>query len=87
MSTHVGEVLLDVRELNVEFPTPDGVVQAVDRLSFSLSRGETLGIVGESGSGKSVTNLALLGLIRGRSVSGEILFKGRDLLTIRRRSS
>jgi peptide/nickel transport system ATP-binding protein len=74
--------LLDVRELTVEFPTPDGVVHAVDRLSFSLHRGETLGVVGESGSGKSVTNLALLGLIRGAQISGEALFKGRDLLSI-----
>jgi peptide/nickel transport system ATP-binding protein len=77
-----GELLLDVRELTVEFPTADGVVHAVDRLSFSLHRGETLGVVGESGSGKSVTNLALLGLIRGAQISGEALFKGRDLLSL-----
>jgi peptide/nickel transport system ATP-binding protein len=77
-----GELLLDVRDLSVEFATPDGVVHAVDRLSFSLHRGETLGVVGESGSGKSVTNLALLGLIRGARISGEALFKGRDLLSI-----
>jgi peptide/nickel transport system ATP-binding protein len=78
----LGEVLLDVRDLTVEFPTPDGVVHAVDRLSFTLRRGETLGIVGESGSGKSVSNLALLGLIRGARISGEALFKGFDLLSL-----
>jgi peptide/nickel transport system ATP-binding protein len=82
VSTHRGDVLLDVRELDVRFPTPDGVVHAVDRLSFSLRRGETLGLVGESGSGKSVTNLALMGLIRGAQISGEALFEGRDLLSL-----
>ena len=55
--------LLDVRNLTVRFPTSDGVVQAVSDLSFTLRRGETLGIVGESGSGKSVTNLAIMGLL------------------------
>jgi peptide/nickel transport system ATP-binding protein len=82
VSAQRGDVLLEVRELNVEFATPDGIVHAVDRLSFTLRRGETLGLVGESGSGKSVTNLALLGLIKGAQISGEILFKGRDLLSI-----
>ncbi len=81
MSTR-GDLLLDVRDLSVEFSTADGVVHAVDHLSFSLRRGETLGLVGESGSGKSVTNLALLGLIRGARISGEALFKGRNLLSI-----
>jgi peptide/nickel transport system ATP-binding protein len=77
-----GEVLLEVRNLSVRFPTPDGVVNAVDDLSFTLHRGETLGIVGESGSGKSVTNLAILGLINRKSaqVEGEAIFQGRDLL-------
>jgi peptide/nickel transport system ATP-binding protein len=76
------ELLLDVRDLVVQFPTADGIVNAVSGLSFTLSRGETLGIVGESGSGKSVTNLAILGLLNQKrsKVSGEILLHGKDLL-------
>ena len=58
-----GKLLLDVRGLTVRFPTADGVVQAVSDVSFTLSRGETLGVVGESGSGKSVSNLAIMGLL------------------------
>ena len=67
----------------VEFPTPDGVVHAVDGLTFTVHRGETLGIVGESGSGKSVTNLALLGLLnRERTrISGTARFMGQDLIS------
>ncbi len=82
MSSRLGEVLIEVNDLTVEFPTPDGVVHAVDKLSFTVSRGETFGIVGESGSGKSVTNLAILGLHNPKRtvISGEILFQGRDLL-------
>ncbi len=78
------EKLLDVRDLAVRFPTNDGVVRAVDGISFTLSRGETLGIVGESGSGKSVSNLAIMGLHnRARTqIDGEILFQGRDLLKL-----
>ncbi len=78
------KLLLDVKELTVRFPTSDGVVQAVSDVSFSLSRGETLGVVGESGSGKSVSNLAIMGLLnRARTaIGGEVLFKGRDLLTL-----
>ena len=77
-----GELLLDVRDLAVQFPTADGIVNAVSGLSFTLSRGETLGIVGESGSGKSVTNLAILGLLNSKRslITGEILLHGRDLL-------
>jgi peptide/nickel transport system ATP-binding protein len=80
MSEH--KTLLDVRDLQVHFPTPDGVVRSVDGLSFSLAPGHTLGIVGESGSGKSVTSQAILGLHRGTRarVSGSIVFDGVDLL-------
>jgi peptide/nickel transport system ATP-binding protein len=75
---------LSVRDLKVHFPTADGVVKAVDGLSFDLERGKTLGIVGESGSGKSVSSSAILGLHRRTKakVTGEILLEGTDLLTI-----
>ena len=74
--------LLEVNALNVAFDTPDGSVRAVRDLSFSLERGQTLGIVGESGSGKSVSVQTILGLTRGASVRirGEALFEGEDLL-------
>ena len=76
--------LLEVRNLSVRFRTRDGVVQAVSDLSFTLKRGETLGIVGESGSGKSVTSLAIMGLLNRNfaDVTGEILFEGTDLLKL-----
>ena len=82
--TSDSRLLLDVRELTVRFPTSDGVVQAVSDVSFTLSRGETLGVVGESGSGKSVSNLAIMGLLnRARTaIAGEVLYEGRDLLTL-----
>ncbi|MET8677600.1 ABC transporter ATP-binding protein [Streptomyces sp. NPDC004647] len=72
---------LSVRDLYVHFSTEDGIVKAVDGLSFDLERGQTLGIVGESGSGKSVTNLSILGLHdpRNTEVSGEILLDGQEL--------
>jgi peptide/nickel transport system ATP-binding protein len=79
----VPEPLLSIRDLVVEFRTEDGVVHAVDGISYDVFPGETLGIVGESGSGKSVSTLALLGLIPqppGRIVSGTAMFKGIDLL-------
>jgi peptide/nickel transport system ATP-binding protein len=80
----VAEKLLEVRDLKVHFNTQDGVVKAVDGVSFSAARGETFGIVGESGSGKSVTNLTAMGLInkKNATISGQVLFKGRDLLTL-----
>ena len=65
---------LSVENLVVHFPTPDGIVQATNGLSYTLERGKTLGIVGESGSGKSVSSSAILGLHRGTSaqVGGQI---------------
>jgi oligopeptide/dipeptide ABC transporter ATP-binding protein len=84
----VAEPLLSIRELAVEFRTEDGIVHAVDGISYEVFPGETLGIVGESGSGKSVSTMALLGLIPqppGRIVSGTAMFKGRDLLKMRRK--
>ena len=75
--------LLEVRNLNVRFATPDGEVHAVRNLSFELDRGETLGVVGESGSGKSQTVLSLIGLLadNGRA-SGTALFDGQDLFNL-----
>jgi peptide/nickel transport system ATP-binding protein len=80
----LADVLLEVNDLRVHFNTPDGVVKAVDGLSFQLNRGETLGVVGESGSGKSVSFLTVMGLINKKTadVSGEIIFQGRDLLKL-----
>ena len=74
--------LLEVKDLHVSFPTPDGLVKAVGGLSFSVERGKTLGIVGESGSGKSVSTQTIMGLTQGARVTGEALFEGRDLLTM-----
>ena len=80
----MAEPLLEVKNLTVHFPTDDGLVKAVDGVSFSLLPGETLGVVGESGSGKSVSFLTVMGLIdRERAqVDGEIIFQGQDLLTL-----
>ncbi|HLA17194.1 MAG TPA: ABC transporter ATP-binding protein [Candidatus Limnocylindrales bacterium] len=78
--------LLEVRDLRTEFATDDGVVHAVNGVSFHVDDGETLAIVGESGSGKSVTMLSVMRLVPqppGRIVSGEVRFEGRDLLTLR----
>jgi peptide/nickel transport system ATP-binding protein len=74
--------LLEVNELKVRFRTEDGIVRAVDGVSFELDRGQVLGIVGESGSGKSVTAMTLLGLTRDRNTEfeGQVVYKGRDLL-------
>jgi peptide/nickel transport system ATP-binding protein len=78
------EPLLRVEDLRVEFPTEDGVVHAVDGISYDVRAGSTLGIVGESGSGKTVAVLTVLGLTRraGARISGRILFERRDLLAL-----
>lgn len=75
------ETLLDVKNLKTYFYTENGVVPSVDGISFSVRKGETVGIVGESGCGKSVTSLSILNLIRspGKIVEGEIIFNGEDL--------
>ena len=81
----MAEALLSVRDLKTYFYTDEGVVRAVDGLSYDLHRGETLGIVGESGSGKSVHALSIMRLIPtppGKIVGGQILFEGRDLLKL-----
>ncbi|HUH81641.1 MAG TPA: ABC transporter ATP-binding protein [Solirubrobacteraceae bacterium] len=78
------EPLLRVEDLRVEFHTEDGVVHAVDGITYQVLPGKTLGIVGESGSGKTVASMTVLGLTRhqGAEVSGRILFEGRDLVTM-----
>ena len=75
-------MLLDVKDLRTYFRTDDGIVKAVDGVSFTVEKGQTVGIVGESGSGKSVTCLTIMGLNPKRSaiISGEALFNGEDLL-------
>jgi oligopeptide/dipeptide ABC transporter ATP-binding protein len=79
-----GPPLLEVRDLSVSFRTQDGTVHAVDNVSFTVNRGEVLGIVGESGSGKSVTAMTLMRLILDQNAvfSGEVLFDGRDLMQL-----
>jgi len=81
---NTAESLLDVRNLRTYFLIDAGDVRAVDGISFSMAKGERLGVVGESGSGKSVTAASIMGLIEppGAIVGGEILFRGRDLLTL-----
>src|SRR6478672_7204527 len=77
--------ILTVNNLKTYFQTEDGVVKAVDGITFELEKGETLGIVGESGSGKSVTNLSIMRLIQdppGRIVGGRIVFDGVDLMEV-----
>src|SRR5829696_10435898 len=85
LTTTTNGNLLEVKNLRTYFDTDDGIVKAVDDVSFELKRGETLGIVGESGSGKSVTNLSIIRLIPdppGRIVSGEIIFDGLDVMAL-----
>lgn len=77
--------LLEVQNLETQFKTQDGVVKAVNNVSFHVDRGETLGIVGESGSGKSVTSLSVMRLIPtppGKIAGGKILFDGENLLDL-----
>jgi oligopeptide/dipeptide ABC transporter ATP-binding protein len=82
------DVVLDVRNLSTQFATKWGTVKAVDDVSYSVRRGETLGVVGESGSGKSVTALSIMRLVpepAGRIVGGEVILNGRDLLQLSER--
>jgi oligopeptide transport system ATP-binding protein len=79
------DVILQVKDLKTYFTVDEGLVKAVDGVSFDLHKGETLGIVGESGSGKSVTNLSIIKLIPnppGKIAGGEVLFHGKDILTM-----
>ena len=75
-------VILEVKNLNVEFTTDDGIVHAVNNVSYTVERGKTLAIVGESGSGKSVSSLAVMGLLTGSnsSITGEVFFNGNELV-------
>ncbi|MBI0380477.1 ABC transporter ATP-binding protein, partial [Streptomyces albiflaviniger] len=77
--------LLDVRDLRVEFRTRDGIAEAVGGVSYAVAAGRTLAVLGESGSGKSVTAQAIMGILDsppGRITGGQVLFQGRDLLTM-----
>ncbi|MEV7287273.1 ABC transporter ATP-binding protein [Streptomyces sp. NPDC093252] len=79
-------MLLEVRDLHVEFRTRDGIAKAVNGVSYAVDEGETLAVLGESGSGKSVTAQAVMGILDtppGRITGGEILFRGRDLLKLK----
>ena len=79
------EPLLYVKDLSIDFQTEAGMVRAVDEISFTVHRGEIVGLVGESGAGKSLTSEAILRLIRCPPgvLSGQILYRGTDLLTLK----
>ncbi len=84
-SATVGGTLLDVRNLSTQFVTRDGVVRAVDDVSWDVQEGETVALVGESGCGKSVSALSIMRLVSqpaGQITGGQVMFKGRDLLTL-----
>ena len=74
--------ILDVRDLTVEIPTEDGIVHAVNKVSFSVEKGSLFGIAGESGSGKSVLTQAIMGFLLNAAISGKATFEGNDLLTL-----
>ena len=80
----MSEPLLSVEDLRVSFRTDDGVVHAVDGISYTVEAGKTLGIVGESGSGKTVSSLTTLGLTRSRGsqIEGRIMFEGQDMVAM-----
>jgi peptide/nickel transport system ATP-binding protein len=80
----MADPLLSVEDLRVSFHTDDGVVHAVDGISYTVEKGKTLGIVGESGSGKTVSSLTTIGLTRSRRsrIEGRILFEGQDIVTM-----
>ena len=81
----IGEIVLEVKDLQTYFVTRWGVVKAVDGVSFNLRKGETLGIVGESGSGKSVTTLSMMRLVPsppGHIVGGEVILEGENILEL-----
>ena len=81
----LSETVLEVKNLRTHFYTDEGVVKAVDGISFSLHKGEVLGIVGESGSGKSVTNLSVMNLIQtppGKIAGGEVIYNNEDILKL-----
>jgi peptide/nickel transport system ATP-binding protein len=80
--TNDANVILEVKNLNVEFTTDDGIVHAVNNVSYKVERGKTLAIVGVSGSGKSVSSLAVMGLLSGSNskITGEVFFNGNELV-------
>ncbi len=85
MSEQINEQFLDVRNLTVQYVTDGEVVHAVNNISFTLKRGETLGLVGETGAGKTTTALTIMRLLperTGKVPAGEIFFDGKDLLTL-----